>query len=248
MRGVTSLQYKTVLITGGARRLGRAMALAFAKTGWNVGFTYLTSREDADRLAEEISGAGGRVLAVQCDVRDETNISAAVTSVVAKFGGIDILINNAGKYETAQLDQISAAQWDDIFAVNVRGPFLFSQHATPHLRKAAGRIINMGSLGGEKAWPSHAHYCSSKAALHMLTRTMSRALAPEIAVNCIAPGMIEAGESDTSDALSKKLAARTPMGKNGSPADVVEAVMYLATCSQFITGQILTVDGGLGLV
>jgi NAD(P)-dependent dehydrogenase (short-subunit alcohol dehydrogenase family) len=237
-----------VLITGGAQRLGRAMALAFAKAGWNVAFTYLNSQNQAEQLVKEIIGEGRSGHAVPCDVRDENSIAAAVASVVDRFSGIDVLINNAGKYETVQLDQITATQWDDMFAVNVRGPFLFSQLAAPHLRKAGGRIINMGSLGGEKAWPSHAHYCSSKAALHMLTRTMARALAPEIAVNCVAPGMIEADAHDAADLLSSKLAARTPMGKNGTPEDIVNAVMYFATCSRFLTGQILTVDGGLGLV
>jgi 3-oxoacyl-[acyl-carrier protein] reductase len=247
MRGV-SLQDKTILITGGARRLGRAVAVAAAEAGANVAFTYLSSKEAAYQTRDQLRELDSKALGLKCDVRDEKAIARVIASVADRFGGIDILVNNAGKYETAQLEQISTEQWDDIFAINVRGPFLFSRLATPHLRKASGRIINMGSLGGEKAWPSHAHYCSSKAALHMLTRTMARALAPEIAVNCVAPGMIEADKSDAGDPLSKKLAARTPMGKNGTPADIVDAVMYFATCTHFITGQILTVDGGLGLV
>ena len=113
------------------------------------------------------------------------------------------------------------------------------------LRSARGRIINMGSLGGQKPWATHAHYCSSKAALHMLTQVMAKALAPEIAVNCVAPGMIDTGIGEKDPALLGRLAAHTPMKKNGVPQDVVSAVMYFATAPHFITGQILTVDGGL---
>jgi 3-oxoacyl-[acyl-carrier protein] reductase/pteridine reductase len=113
------------------------------------------------------------------------------------------------------------------------------------LRSSHGRIINLGSLGGEKPWATHAHYCSSKAALHMLSQVMAKALAPEIAVNCVAPGMIDQGNDDA--ALLKKFAGSTPMKTNGSPEDVVSAIMYFAAAPHFITGQLLTVDGGLGL-
>jgi 3-oxoacyl-[acyl-carrier protein] reductase/pteridine reductase len=245
---VQALQGKTVLITGGARRLGRAMSLAMAEAGAQVAFTYLSSEEAARQTLEQISASGGAGFGVKCDVRQESHIVRTVDSVRDKFGGLDILINNAGSFGTAPLEQISAEQWDDMFATNVRGPFLFSRHATPELRKSCGRIINLGSLGGEKPWATHAHYCSSKAAVHMLTQVMAKALAPEIAVNCVAPGMIDSGDRGDDAQLMQRLAARSPMGKNGTPADVVDAVLYFATCSKFITGQILTVDGGLGLV
>ena len=115
------------------------------------------------------------------------------------------------------------------------------------MRETSGCIINMGSLGGQKPWSTHAHYCSSKAALHMLTQVMAKALAPEIAVNCVAPGMIDTGHGEKDPGLLQRLAAHTPMKRNGSLQDVVSAVMYFATAPHFITGQILTVDGGLGL-
>jgi NAD(P)-dependent dehydrogenase (short-subunit alcohol dehydrogenase family) len=158
-----------------------------------------------------------------------------------------VLINNAGLYQTKSLEEITLEQWDTMFATNVRGPYLVSRHAIPALRNSRGKIINLGSLGGEKPWVTHAHYCSSKAALHMLTRVMAKALAPEIAVNCVAPGMIESGEGTGDPALKSRLAERTPMQRNGTAQDVVSAVMYFATAPHFITGQILTVDGGLGL-
>ena len=240
------LKGKTVLITGAARRLGRAIAVAMAQAGANVAFTYLSSGKESEHALLEIEKAGGQGLAVQCDILQQTSVRQAVQKVLDRFQQIDLLINNAGIFQTARIEDITAEQWDEVFAVNVRGPFLVSQSCIPALRASRGRIIHMGSLGGEQPWATHAHYCSSKAALHMLTQVMAKALAPEIAVNCVAPGMIVA-EDERDHVLVEKLAARTPMKKNGTPQDVVSAVMYFATAPHFITGQILTVDGGLGL-
>jgi 3-oxoacyl-[acyl-carrier protein] reductase/pteridine reductase len=139
-------------------------------------------------------------------------------------------------------------QWDAIFASNTRGPFLVSREALKWMRgKGRGsKIINMGSLGGLRPWATHAHYCSSKAALHMLTKVMAKALAPEIAVNAVAPGMIDLGEKAAA-AFMRRMAKQTPMRRNGSGDEIAEAVLFFATAPQFITGQILAVDGGLGL-
>jgi 3-oxoacyl-[acyl-carrier protein] reductase/pteridine reductase len=249
---VSDLKGKTVLITGGARRLGSAIALAMAQAGANVAFTYRSSANDATQTLEQIERAGAQGLSIQCDLREEKGIQRAVSQFLDRFGRIDLLINNAGVFQTAKLEDITTEQWDEVFAVNVRAPFLVSKYCIPSLRSAGGRIINMGSLGGEKPWATHAHYCSSKAALHMLTQVMAKALAPQIAVNCVAPGMIdlgseELGPEETSPALLQRLAGRTPLKKNGTPQDVVSAVMYFASAPHFITGQVLTVDGGLGL-
>jgi NAD(P)-dependent dehydrogenase (short-subunit alcohol dehydrogenase family) len=133
-----------------------------------------------------------------------------------------------------------------MFASNVRGPFLVSREALPYLRKRKGHIVQMGSLGGLRPWATHAHYCSSKAAVHMLTRVMAKALAPEIAVNAVAPGMIDLGEKAAAGFM-RKMKKQTPMQRNGSAADIAAAVMFFATAPHFITGQVLAVDGGLGL-
>ncbi len=244
---VTALKGKTVFITGGARRLGSAIAVAMAQAGANVAFTFRSSANEAVQTLKQIEGAGVQGLAVECDLRQEARIDRAVSEVLHRFGQIDLLVNNAGVFQTANLEDITMEQWDEVFAVNVRGPFLVSKRCVPSLRSARGRIINMGSLGGEKPWATHAHYCSSKAALHMLTQVMAKSLAPEIAVNCVAPGMIATERDQQDPALLERLAARTPMKKNGTPQDVVSAVMYFATAPHFITGQVLTVDGGLGL-
>ncbi len=242
---VANLNGKTVAITGGAIHLGRAIALAMAHSGAQVAFTYLDSKDEASRTLAEIKKAGRPGIAVPCDVREGKSVATAFQAVQEQCGQIDVLVNNAGFFETASFTDITEEQWDNMFAINVRGPFLVARHCVPALRSSRGRIINLGSLGGERPWATHAHYCSSKAALHMLSQVMAKALAPEIAVNCVAPGMIDQGHAD-SDVL-KRFAGNTPMKRNGSADDVVSAVMYFATAPHFITGQLLTVDGGLGL-
>jgi 3-oxoacyl-[acyl-carrier protein] reductase/pteridine reductase len=179
-------------------------------------------------------------------VTDPKSVAAAIKEVVRKLGGLDILINNAGNYETIEFEDLTLRKWDAIFATNVRGPFLVSQAALKYLRKRQGRIINLGSLGGLRPWASHAHYCSSKAALHMLTKVMAKALAPEIAVNCVAPGVIDLGEKSAAGFM-RRMAKQTPIRRNGSGEEVASAVLFFATAPKFITGQILFVDGGLGL-
>lgn len=241
------LSGKTVLVTGGARRLGKAIALAGANAGATVALTYLDSAGEARGVVKEIEKMGGQALALRCDVRQEKSIAEAVSEVLKKLGKLDVLINNAGRFAEARFEELTAEQWDDIFSTNVRGPFLMSKHCVPALRATRGRIIHLGSLGGERPWATHAHYNSSKAALHMLTKVMAKALAPEIAVNCVAPGTIETGDSSDDLAFMKRIAQRTPMRRNGTAEELASTVMYFASASHFITGQILFVDGGLGL-
>jgi len=240
------LSGKTVLVTGAAKRLGRAIALAAAEAGANVAITYRTSAREAESLVAELAKHGGEALALRCDVTDETSVSEMVKEAASELGGIDVLVNNAAIYETVAFDKITVSQWDTLFATNTRGPFLVSRAALPYLKKRKGRIINMGSLGGLRPWPTHAHYCSSKAALHMLTKVMAKALAPEIAVNAVAPGMIDLGEKAAA-AFMRKMAKQTPMRRNGTAADIAAAVMFFAAAPHFITGQIMVVDGGIGL-
>jgi NAD(P)-dependent dehydrogenase (short-subunit alcohol dehydrogenase family) len=242
------LKGKTALVTGGGRRIGREIALALAAAGANVAITYLRSRREARQTAEEIRRHGVRALVLGCDVRQEKSVRNTVRKVITEFGGLDLLVNNAAVYDTVVFENITVRQWDEMFATNARGPFLTSQAALKPLRQRQGRIIHLGSLGGLRPWGTHAHYCASKAALTMLTQVMAKALAPEIAVNCVAPGMIDLGDGDRGHAsFLRRIAAKTPMRRNGSAQEVVRAVMFFATSPQFITGQVLAVDGGLGL-
>jgi 3-oxoacyl-[acyl-carrier protein] reductase/pteridine reductase len=237
---------KAALVTGGARRIGREIALALARAGAEVTVTYLNSREDAEETLRKIKELGSMAIAVPCDVRAEASIREAIVASVNFHGHLDLLVNNAAVFESIPLESLTLEQWDAVFATNTRGPFLVAREALAHLRKSHGRIINMGSLGGLRAWADHAHYCSSKAALHMLTKAMAKAFAPEVSVNCVAPGWIDLGEDGTGDA-AKHFAAKTPMRRNGSAQDVADAVVFFATAPSFITGQVLAVDGGLGL-
>ena len=240
------LSGKTVLVTGAAKRLGRAIALAAADHGADVAITYRESAREARAVVGELARRGGAALAVRCDVTDEKSVREMVKEVARELGGIDVLVNNAANYQTAEFEKLTVAQWDAIFASNTRGPFLVSREALPYLRKRKGRIVNMGSLGGLRPWATHAHYCSSKAAVHMLTKVMAKALAPEIAVNAVAPGMIDLGDPAAA-AFMKRMARQTPMLRNGTAAEIAAAVMFFATAPKFITGQVLAVDGGLGL-
>ena len=237
---------KVALVTGAAKRIGRVLALELAESGADIAITYRGSVDEAERTTGEIQALGVKSEAYECDVRSPESVQNVVEAVAEKFGRIDLLVNNAGIFETAALESISVAQWDAMFETNTRGPFLTAQAAYPHLKASRGRIINIGSLGGLHPWPTHGHYCTSKAALHMLTETMSKAFAPEISVNCVAPGMIVTNGEAASPEY-EQFARKTPMGRNGTPQDVAKAVLFFATGPHFITGQILSVDGGLGL-
>jgi NAD(P)-dependent dehydrogenase (short-subunit alcohol dehydrogenase family) len=245
---------KTVLITGAARRLGRASALCLAQAGADVAITFRNSAREARETVVDLSALGVRAFAFHCDVTRENEVQRMMKDAGRELGRIDILVNNAANYETVEFEELTVQQWDAIFASNTRGPFLVTREALKWMRRKRGKgsgpieakIINMGSLGGLKPWPSHAHYCSSKAALHMLTQVMAKALAPEIAVNAVAPGMIDLGERAAA-VFMRRMAKQTPMQRNGRAEEIAKAVLFFATAPQFITGQILTVDGGLGL-
>lgn len=240
------LRGKSVLITGAARRIGLAMARGFAEAGADVAITYNTSEDLARAAVAELKSRTKRALALFCDVQDQNCVSETVGRVVGEFGGIDILVNNAAVYETTAFADITVEQWDRMFNTNTRGPFLVTRAAMASLKERKGRVINIGSLGGLRPWSTHAHYCASKAALIMLTQTMAKALAPEVAVNCVAPGMINPDNSEL-DELGRRIAEKTPMKRAGSSADIVEVALFLATATHFLTGQTIAVDGGLSL-
>ena len=236
---------KSALVTGGVRRVGRTSALALAQAGADVAVTFRSSKADAAETVHAIEELGRRALAVNCDVRSENSVRAAVAAVAGHFGRLDLVVNNAAVFESAKLDILTVERWDAVFETNSRGPFLVAREALVLLRASHGRIVNIGSLGGIHAWAGHAHYCASKAALHMLTQAMAKAFAPEVSVNCVAPGWIEFDDSDPAQAAHFR--AKTPMERNGRAEDVAQAVLFFAAGPHFVTGQVLAVDGGLGL-
>ena len=243
------LEGKTVLITGAAKRLGRAMALTLAEAGADVAITFLHSAREARNTVKDLQNLGVRALAIACDVTDETSVKLAIRNTIKDLGGIDILINNAANYETVEFEKLTLERWDAIFATNARGPFLVSREALKQLRERQGKIINMGSLGGIQPWSSHAHYCSSKAALHMLTRVMAKALAPEIAVNCVAPGMIRTRVWDRqSDGLTiedRVTQLGVPLGRAGQPEEVASVIAFLLSpLASYVSGATVPISGG----
>ena len=235
---------QTALVTGAAKRIGRSIALTLAEAGANIAMTYRASSEEARQTCAELEAFGIVASMHRCDLDHADEIQAALPQVLERHGRLDILVNNAGAFASLPLESITPAEWDAMFSANTRGPFLVAQAALPHLRATRGRIVNIGSLGGMEPWATHGHYCTSKAALHMLSQVMAKAWAPEVSVNCIAPGMIVQGEVGSA---YKSFADRTPMKRNGTAADVAAAALFFATGPHFITGQLLAVDGGLGL-
>jgi 3-oxoacyl-[acyl-carrier protein] reductase/pteridine reductase len=233
------------LVTGGAKRIGRSIALDLAQRGADVVVNYRGSRAEAEAVVAEIVRGGVRAVAIQGDVSRRADVERLITQTEREFGKLDILVNNAGMFENVSFAEITDDQWNTMLATNLTSQFLCAQTAAPLLRKSGhGHIINLASLGGLLAWPAHTHYCVSKAGVIMLTRCLARALAPEIIVNGIAPGTI----SFPGDApeLEGDYIKRAPLRRTGTGSEIAEAVAFLAR-SEFITGQILVVDGGRSL-
>ena len=240
-----ALSGESAFVTGGAKRIGRQIALTLAQAGADITITYRSSKAEAANTVRALEALGRRAFAVECDVRSEASVASAMDASIAFHKQLNLLVNNAAVFDSSPLDELGLAQWNAVFETNARGPFLVTRTALPHLRATGGRVIHIGSLGGFRAWSGHAHYCSSKAALHMLTQAMAKAFAPEVTVNCVAPGWIEL-DGDNSD-VATRFAQKTPMRRNGTAEEVAQAVLFFAAGPRFITGQILAVDGGLGL-
>lgn len=246
------LANQVALVTGAAKRIGRSISLRLAADGAAIVVNYMTSKAEAESLVREIQGRGGRATAIQANVSKRTEVEKLFAAVEREFGRLDILVNNAGVFFHAKFQELTDEQWDRILDANLKSQFLCSQAAAQIMkRQGRGRIINLSSLGGLLAWPGYTHYCVSKAGSIMLTRCLARALAPEILVNSVAPGTIEfPGEAlgDPARALNvKEYIERVPLHRTGTGDDIADAVAYLAT-ADFVTGQVIVVDGGRALV
>lgn len=238
------LEGQVALITGGAKRIGRIIALRLAADGADIALNYRSSGKEAEAVAREIDGHRRKSHAVQADVSKREDVSNLISSVQKHFGRLDILVNNAGAFFPAKFEELTDEQWNRIMDTNLKSQFLCSQAAAPIMKQQGrGRIINISSLGGLLPWPSYTHYCVSKAGSIMLTRCLARALAPEILVNSVAPGTIQfPGEPPDEEYIR-----RVPLHRTGTGDDIAGAVAYLAT-ADFVTGQVIAVDGGRLLV
>ena len=237
---------KTVFITGAARRIGRGIALKFAEKGWNVIVNYNTSKEKAIETAEEIKKLGARFELIYADVRDEKQVARAFKLAYDKMGVPDVLINNAGIYpEKRELTDIDIDFWDNVININLRGELLCAREFTKYAQDGA-KIINFASLGAYEIWKQRMPYNVSKAGVIQLTKALARELAPKISVNSVSPGSIFIpDEVSPQDGAIKE--DRIPMKRYGSIDDVFDAVYFFATCSPYITGQNLNIDGGFHL-
>ena len=231
------------LVTGGARRLGADMVRALVAEGFDVAFSYHRSAEAAEELVEELAVTGAQVGAFETDLRSATAIDGLVEAVEADFGPIGLLVNNAGVMIPGDVEHTGEADFDAHVALNLRAPYLLSLAVGRRMReRGEGSIVNVASTGGLRPYAQHMTYSISKAGLLMATKTLALALAPEVTVNAIAPGVLWLDEGDD-DAMARPNAERIPMRQYGEADDVADALLYLAT-APYVTGQVVCVDGG----
>ena len=239
-----TLRGAVALITGGAKRVGRVIALGLARRGSHVAITYRSSAAEAQATVRQIRRLGVRAMAVPAEQTDVAQIRAAVRAVERAFGRIDLLVNSASNFYPTPLGSVTEAQWDDLLNVNLRAALFFAQAVAPGMRHhRRGKIINMADVSAFNPWPTYLPYCVAKGGVVTLTRGLARALAPHVLVNAIAPGPI-LRPPGLSAAESRRALAKTLVKRWGSPDDIVQTVLYLVEGTDFVTGQVLAVDGG----
>lgn len=236
---------RVALVTGGARRVGRAIVQRLAEEGFAVAFTYHTSEPDAAGLRKWVYRKIGRSgVALRADLRDpESAVDHIHREFTEKFDRLDVLVNNASLYKPGNLRETDLSLVRELEAVNVHAPLLLCQRFAPMLRRSSGHVVNMIDLLAERPWPEYLAYCATKAALANLTQSLARELAPEVTVNGIAPGVVD-WPDDYPNSERAKYLRRVPLKRAGSPEDVAALVHFLATEGTYITGQIIRLDGG----
>ena len=237
------LQHRVALVTGAGRRLGRAMAAALAARGMTVAIHHHASSQGAYTLKEEILDSGGRAACFDADLTDAAAARSLPERVVQELGRLDVLVNSAAVMHRLSLEQTTPEQWDAILNLNLRAVFFCTQAAAPALRASRGKVINLADLAGLEPWSGFAAHSVSKAGVVMLTKVLALSLAPDVTVNAIAPGAVLV--PDEYDAEEReRLARATPLRRLGDPADVIAALLYLLEGGDFVTGEVLVVDGG----
>lgn len=235
---------KIALVTGAARRVGKAIALALAARGAHVIITYNRSASEAQQTQQEIEAHGVHGLALQGDITRSHDVSALVHQVIERFGRVDILVNNASNYYKTPFDSLTEAQWDDLIDTNLKGTFLMAKRVGDEMLKAgSGKIINLADWAGFRPYQDYLPYCVAKAGVIALTKALAKTLAPTIQVNAIAPGPVMLPE-DFDDSLREAVIRATPLKRMGSPQDIAQTVVFLVEGSDFITGATIMVDGG----
>lgn len=237
------LRDRVALVTGAGRRLGQAFARALALRGMSVAIHHHTSGAGADDLRREILAHGGHAACFGADLSDPAAAVELPRRVTSQLGRLDVLVNSAAVMHRLSFEETMPDQWDAIMALNLRAAFFVTQGAAASLRAARGKVVNISDLSGLEPWPGFAAHSVSKAGVVMLTRVLARALAPEVTVNALAPGAVLVPE-DYDDAERERLARTTPLQRLGTPDDATAALLYLLEGGDYVTGEILAVDGG----
>ncbi len=233
------MEQRTVLITGSAKRIGRGIALRLAAEGYRVAIHY----RESEKEARETAAACGDAPLFHADLGSVTEIRRMFSEIRSRMGPLYGLVNNAARFTRFNPLEITESDWDFIHDVNLKATFFCCQEGARQMREGgAGRIVNISSLGGIRPWAEHAHYCASKAGVIMLTRALAKAWAPEISVNSVAPGVILMSDQDN---RTEEMIAATPARRAGTTDEVADAVAYFFKATNFVTGQVIAVDGGL---
>jgi len=231
------------LVTGAGRRVGQAIAIGLARAGCDVAVHYHGSASGAEQTARAIRGAGRRAELLQADLSDPLAARGLADQAARVLKRLDVLVNSAAIMVRQPVEEVTPESWDATLDLNLRAMFFVSQGAIPHLRRAKGKIVNIADLAGLEPWPAYVPHCVSKAGVVMLTKALARALAPDIAVNAVAPGAVLLPE-DWDEQSREQIRETTPLNRLGTPADVVAAVRFLLADTDFATGTVLVVDGG----
>ncbi|HKA59124.1 MAG TPA: SDR family oxidoreductase [Gemmatimonadales bacterium] len=231
------------LVTGAGRRIGQAIAVGLAELGCDVAVHYHGSKQGAEETATAIRAAGRRAELIRGDLRDPIAARGLADEAVRSLKRLDVVVNSAAVMVRQNVEEVTPESWDDTLDLNLRATFFVSQGAIPHLRRTRGKIVNIADLAGLEPWPAYATHCISKAGVVMLTKALARALAPDIAVNAVAPGAVLLPDEWDEEA-SAHIRETTPLKRLGAPADVVAAVRFLLSDTDYVTGTILVVDGG----
>lgn len=245
MDSSADLAGRAVLITGAARRVGAAIARLLHAHGANIVIHYRSSASDAQTLRDELEGRRrGSASLVRADLSDPQSYAACIEAAVGAFGRLDVLVNNASSFYPTPVGEITEAHWHDLVGSNLKAPLFLSQAAAPHLRRAAGLILNLVDIHAIRPLRRHTVYSIAKGGLVVLTRSLARELAPEVRVNAIAPGPVMWPEGGADEALREEIMERTALKRMGAPQDIARAALFFVRDAPFITGQVLAVDGG----
>ena len=239
-----TLEHRVVLVTGGAKRIGHAIAQALARRRARIVISYRTSAQDALRTVKELQRSGAQALAVRADLARPADVKRLMARIQQRYGGLDVLINSAANFERAPFETLTERDWDTALDTNLKGPFLCALYASRLMRRrGGGKIINLADWAGVRPYRDYLPYCVSKAGVIGLTKALAKELAPSIQVNAIAPGPI-LPPPDMSRRERERVVRRVPLARWGSPQDIVNTVLFLIEGTDFMTGSTVFVDGG----